>query len=149
MRAFFNEYLMAMMSHYKGFTSKEFAVAHYLYSKCMKSGRVFASLNEISEATGVSRDTLRVRADKPNSRSVIENLKDSGVLEEFDEEPKGAKKRSFYLRCRWNPREKLNISPGRRDEAFRLAMMNPEQKKNYHNMQKSKKRKAKLLLSSL
>ena len=49
----------------------------------------------ISEATDVSRDTLRARADKPNIRSVIENLEDSGVVEEFDEEPKGAKNSKF------------------------------------------------------
>lgn len=98
----------------------------------------------ISEATGVSRGTLRVRAAKPSSRSVSENLKVQESWKSVTRSRKGPKKAKFLPALQMEPRAKLNISLGKRDEAFRLAMMNPEQKKNYHNKQKSKKIKAKL-----
>ncbi|MGI9458994.1 MAG: hypothetical protein ACR2NF_03260 [Pirellulales bacterium] len=136
---YFNEYTLAMMRHYKEFTAKEFAVAHHLFSECKRSGRVLVKYQQVEDATGVDRNTVKGRNSSKYAGSVLDKLCRLGLLEDMDGDRK-----NFYLRLTWNPKHEIGISLARRDEAFRLAMMAPQQKVNYKNKKKSSARKAKL-----
>lgn len=142
MVAYFNKYILAMMSYYKEFTTQDFAVAHFLFNECKKSGRVKVSYLAIKSATGVDRNTLRGRKGA-KSEPIMTRLKRLGIVEEFEtESSKG--KISLYLRLTWNPRDNIGISPSQRDEAFQLAMMDSAHKSNRSKSKRNTANKAKV-----
>ncbi len=144
MLVFFNEYLLAMMRYYKDFSHRDFAVAHYLFSECRKSGRVTVSYSGVTKATGVSRNAIRGRADRPDNESVLKRLERLGVIELLEDGSSSKQKVSLYLRLRWNPRDNIGITTARRDEVYRLVMMGAEQKGNHKKKKKNRAKKDKL-----